>query len=456
MRLPIRAKSQAVLIGVGEYTDSAIHPIPAVNRNLTDLKAALTHPVNGGFSGQRCEVIHPSFADNLVARVAKFGDDVEDMFLVYYCGHAARAPDGDLILTLSDTTQEQLEYTGLRIGDLQKAIMASRAQIRVLILDCCFSGAALPAVLGDDDVDAIIDAARVEGAFILASSAANKTSNAPAGEPYTAFTGVMIDVLKNGISEGPETISLNDLYTALDWLLRAGSHPAPKRVNNGTASDVGLVRNSAFDPRAKEPKSAGPSYMTLYGQVGDKDAEPRARIIALEGIIDKAKKGNKDFLAALNIIAINQDLPLLFQINAIFYLGILGYSAAAVAGLKTITEKGSEEALQESRRILTLPPSTQEWLEQLQEDNWNAPIRSYQRWHMHLSDADLWGIHMARLMRAMEIDITTCVVAAEQLAKDLEDGELAVSMVRGLRRDRNLTDVERACLETALQRLAKP
>ncbi|MER7368604.1 caspase, EACC1-associated type [Nonomuraea wenchangensis] len=456
MRLPVREKSQAVLIGVGEYSDSAIHSIPAVDRNLIELRAALTHPINGGFSGERCEVLRPSFGDKPAARVARFGEDVEDIFLVYYCGHAARAPDGDLILTLSDTTQQQLEYTGLRIGDLQRAIMASRAQIRVLILDCCFSGAALPSILGDDDTDAIIDAARIEGALILASSAANRTSNAPVGEPYTAFSGVMIDILKNGISRGSETISLNDLYTTLDWRLRAEGHPAPKRLNNGTASDVGLVRNAAFNPRAKGPKNAGPSYMTLYGQVGDKDAEPRTRILALEGIVDKAKRGNADFLEALKIIAANRDLPLLFQVNAIFHLGVLGHGAAAIVGLKTITENGSEEALQESRRVLTLPAGTQDWLEQLKEDDWDAPIRAYQRWQMRLSDADLWGIHMARLMRAMEINVTTFIVAAEQLAKDLKDGELAVSMIRGLRRDRSLTDVERTYLDLAQQKLANP
>ncbi|WP_425565937.1 caspase, EACC1-associated type [Nonomuraea monospora] len=442
-----------MLMGVGEYDDPALLRIPAVSRNLNDLLAALTHPDNGGFDAERCEMISPRYADKPTARVADLGDDVRDMFLVYYCGHAERASDGELILTLADTTRKQLEYTGLRMSDLQKAIMMSRARIRVLILDCCFSGAALPSVLGNDDADAIINAARIEGAFILASSAANKTSNAPTGDRYTAFTGVLIEVLRDGIPEGPETISLNDLYTALDWKLRARNHPAPKRVNDGTASEIALVRNTAFDPRSKTPDTDGPKYMSLYSQVADADNEPRSRIIALEEITNKAKKGKEDFRTALNIIATNTDLPLLFQINAVYQLSLLGEVSAAVTGLKTMTENASAEALEDAHRALTLPSSTQEWLEQLKQDNWNAPFQRYQRWHMHLTDADLWGIHMARMMRAMRLDINACVAAVEQLANELKDTDLAISTVKGLRRDRNLTDIERRVLDDVLRKV---
>nr|WP_262379624.1 caspase family protein [Nonomuraea sp. PA05] len=440
-------------MGVGEYDDPTLPPIPAASRNLHDLQAAITHPDNGGFHVERCEIISPRYADKPTARVADLGDDARDMFLVYYCGHAERASDGELILTLADTTRKQLEYTGLRMSDLQRAIMTSRAQIRVLILDCCFSGAALPSVLGNDDADAIINAARIEGAFILTSSAANKTSNAPPGEQYTAFTGVMIEVLREGIPEGPETISLNDLYTALDWKLRARNHPAPKRVNNGTASEIALVRNNAFDPRAKAPDAGGPAYMSLYSQVADADNEPRSRIIALEEITDKAKKGKEDFRIALTIIATNTDLPLLFQINAIYQLSLLGEVPAAVAGLQTMTVNASAEALEEAHRTLTLPSSTQEWLEQLKQDNWNAPFQRYQRWHMHLTDADLWGIHMARMMRAMRLDINTCIAAVDQLANVLKDTDLAISTVKGLRRDGSFTHIEHEALDDFLRKL---
>ncbi|NUT38627.1 MAG: hypothetical protein HOV86_01465 [Thermoactinospora sp.] len=444
MRLPDPSRSRAVLLGVAEYADAAIEPIPAVERNLRDLK----HVLGESFTADNCEILRPEFADRPAAQVARLGKNAEDMFLVYYCGHAARGSDGELMLTLSDTVWEELEYTGLRIGELRKAIMESNARIRVLVLDCCFSGSAIHPVLDAGVSNAIIDAAGIEGAFILTSSAANLPSNAPAGRTYTTFTGAMLDILRNGIPGDSEFVSLNDLYKELDWKLRAGGNPAPKRLNNGTASDIALARNQAYD--GGTGRGPGLSYVAMYSQVADPDNEAGARIIALENLIDKAQKGTPGFKTALPVIARNADLPLLFRVNAIVYLARLGDSEAALESLVTITPEASPDLLDEAERVLALPERTSEWLEQLKGQRWEAPKLIFDKLHTQLSDSDLWGIHMARLLRALGLDVATCVVAARQLAGDLDDVELASSLVRGLRRDRSLSEEERSQLDEAL------
>ncbi|MBO3747813.1 hypothetical protein J5X84_17185 [Streptosporangiaceae bacterium NEAU-GS5] len=453
MRLPQRATSQAVLLGVGKYDDTALSAIPAVERNLRDLERVLTDPSNGGFAADRCVIQTPGFADRPAASVARIGRDVTDTFLVYYCGHATRVTDGELMLTLSDTSWEELEYSGLRISELRKAMMDSPAQVRVLILDCCFSGSAIPSILEGDSSDAIIEAAAIEGAFILTSSAANQPSNAPPGRPHTTFTGTMIDVLENGVVDGPELISLNDLYKALDWKLRAGHNPAPKRVHDGSASDIALVRNRAYDARTATRGDDGPPYMALYSQVADRENAPAGRIVALESIAGRAER-DADFRTALSVIAANVSLPVLFRVNAIVQLARLGDLRAAVDALKPMTEHASERAVRAASEVLTLPHNTSAWFRQLKRENWTAPPRFIGRLQDPLSDEDLWGIHMARLLRAMRLDVNACIAAARELAGELDDADLATSLIRGLARDRSLTEPEQDALGDAMEKLA--
>jgi uncharacterized caspase-like protein len=208
-RLPRPEKSSAVLIGVSEFKDPNLQGLPAVKRNLDDLEAAITDPSFGGFTAGRCQVVRePRNLSDLKA-VVRLADEAKDTFLVYYAGHGVLGRRGDLYLALGETEygagdKRLLGYGGAYpVQLLKETLVHCKAKLRVLILDCCFSGRALDGMQADpqgflDETDTL----DIDGTFTLASSAPNQVSIAPIGAAHTAFTGDLLSQNGSSLSSG--------------------------------------------------------------------------------------------------------------------------------------------------------------------------------------------------------------------------------------------------------------
>ncbi len=55
----------------------------------------------------------------------------------------------------------------------------------------------------------------ITGTYTLASAPPTAASLAPPGERYTAFTGALIEMLRDGEPSGPELLTLDVLYGEL-------------------------------------------------------------------------------------------------------------------------------------------------------------------------------------------------------------------------------------------------
>ena len=111
-----------------------------------------------------------------------------------------------LYLATSGTTYAGREFNGLPFEMIRKALSASRARKKLLIIDCCFSGRALIGlgIMGGGVRPYVQDAIdRVEGTFVITSAGENQPSIAPPDEEFTAFTGALIHCLEAGIAVRP-------------------------------------------------------------------------------------------------------------------------------------------------------------------------------------------------------------------------------------------------------------
>ena len=78
-------------------------------------------------------------------------------------------------------------YTTIQYGQVRDLLLDSRADRKIVILDCCYSGRALGQM--GNAAEKIATEASAEGTYVLAAAAENKAAIAPPGERFTAFTG---------------------------------------------------------------------------------------------------------------------------------------------------------------------------------------------------------------------------------------------------------------------------
>jgi tetratricopeptide (TPR) repeat protein len=247
MRLPISETSRAVLIGTSTYSaDSGFESLPTVAANLAEFETLLR---------TRTGLRHVTVALNPSGSVV-FGevletavDEAEDVLLFYFSGHGVTA-GGDLALTHTASRSSMPGLTTVRYSDIREGIRASRAKIKIVILDCCHSGKAFgTGTLAGDQDEALKDLAVIDGTYVLTATD-TKTKFAAASGPdgCTAFTGTLLRVLRAGAASSDEYMSMATVFPLLRTRLRAAGFPDPKASGRDTASEIALVRNARRIP----------------------------------------------------------------------------------------------------------------------------------------------------------------------------------------------------------------
>ncbi|MFF0161528.1 caspase domain-containing protein [Streptomyces sp. NPDC005263] len=248
-RLPDPDRSRAVLIGTGTHADgSGLPSLPAIGANLTDLRQVLTDPATGSLPVEHCiTAADPTTAGEVGALLARAATEATDLLFVYYGGHGLVDDRGRLHLALPRTDAADIRWTALPFETLREELLDSPAAIRVLVLDCCFSGRAIEAMTsGHSTVAGQID---VAGTYTLASTSANAVAYAPEGATHTAFTGALLAALR-----GPVELSLDDLFDEVRRDLAVRDMPRPQRRVVNNAGNLVLVRPP--DPTAPRPAPA--------------------------------------------------------------------------------------------------------------------------------------------------------------------------------------------------------
>ncbi|QTE02968.1 caspase, EACC1-associated type [Streptomyces cyanogenus] len=245
-RIPDGAASRAVLIGCSDFDDIDLPAIPAVKSNLADLRSALTHETYGILPPEHCRVLaDPADHRSVGMALAQAALDADDLLLVYYAGHGLLDEDGTLHLALSSTDPGHVGFTGVPADLVKRQLGRARARLRVLVLDCCFSGRAVAAMTEPGSLlSAQLD---VSGTYTLTSTTATAPSHAPPGQRHTAFTAALLDALNQA-----EPLTLDDIHQHIDTVLQGAGLPRPQRRSVNTAGGIALVRGPV-QPRGGPP-----------------------------------------------------------------------------------------------------------------------------------------------------------------------------------------------------------
>ncbi|SCG69497.1 caspase, EACC1-associated type [Micromonospora zamorensis] len=246
----------ALLLGTATYhVDRELAPLPSVHHDVAQLKTLLDGV--GEFDTVRSELDLP--AEHLRQVVEEFygarrGDDLA---LLYYSGHGVLHGDGQsLFLAATDTVSGSLHASALDTdGTLRHLLNDTKARQKVVVLDCCFSGAFTARNRFRGGVrEEPRRLKRQRGTFILTSSTHMKASKAQGPDRPSVFTEVLLEGLR-GAAEGPSDdgwITSNDLsrYT-LTEMARRRQH-TPVESSEGVTEPIKLATTPGSAAAARQ------------------------------------------------------------------------------------------------------------------------------------------------------------------------------------------------------------
>ncbi|MFJ8628878.1 caspase family protein [Kitasatospora sp. NPDC093550] len=242
---PDFATSRAILIGTGTYQRSGFQPLPAALNSLTAVRQVLTDPRLCGWPPDRITAIpDPSDIRELLPQLRELARETRGVLLLYYVGHGVILPRGQLCLTLTDTNPDHPDAGGLVYDRVREVFLDSPAKVKVVVLDCCYSGRAIEALAAGADP---AGAAHIRGAYILVASdrAAHVVPLSEQAEATTSFTGTLLELIREGMPGGPVWLTLGALYPHLRDRLRERALPPPNQLGTDSANLFAFTRNAA-------------------------------------------------------------------------------------------------------------------------------------------------------------------------------------------------------------------
>jgi hypothetical protein len=253
-RLPDPARSQAVLIGAGIVPAKlGLSRLPELRGQLTRLGSRLAGTVE-----QPATLANPRSVAKVHGAVRQAAAEATDLLLVYCAGYVRSDQEGRPRLILASTVPDELAATAVSLDKLTGYIVASRAAIKVLLLDCDGWTVALP------------------GTAILAGGRSRMPHR-----PSTAFTEALLAALDN-----PNPLSFAGLHRRVNKELVRRDQPKAQ----AKAADVALVRGLAGALRISDAVPDQPvSGQIQLGmdpvKVGRSQRRFIRRIAAVDGLV---------------------------------------------------------------------------------------------------------------------------------------------------------------------------
>ncbi|CCH27443.1 TCP-1/cpn60 chaperonin family protein [Actinosynnema sp. NPDC047251] len=206
----------ALLVATGEYQDVGLSRLRAPAQDVERLAALLEDPDVGGFTEVRVlrdaddDEIRRAVEDVLAAR------SPDDLVLVYFSCHGLTTPTRRLYFAAANTVRDRPAGSAVPRSFVHEQLEDCRAAGRILVLDCCFSGAFVEGFKAGDAP--VLDAST--GYVVLTASNAYEYAfeedtlslEAPRA---SLFTDVLIEGLASGSADldGDGWVDVNELFS---------------------------------------------------------------------------------------------------------------------------------------------------------------------------------------------------------------------------------------------------
>ncbi|MFF0586066.1 chaperonin GroEL [Streptomyces sp. NPDC003781] len=269
------SRRRALLIATGRYEDPRWNPLEAPLRDAGALAGVLRDPVIGGYEVTQV-LDQPAYS--IQRALQRFFTEAQrdDELLVYFSCHGIKDYDESLYFAGTDTLKEPdlLESYAVPADFVSRQLQRCRAERKVLLLDCCFSGAFRLGAKGDST--SIDLGGPFDGSGTVVISATDETQLAfelvpegTGGGPLSVFTSALVEGLRKGVADadGDGRVSVLDLFRYVSQeMRRAHARQTPKLwILDGVGSLV-VARRGQGGAWPSAPSPAGPDGRS-QGQV---------------------------------------------------------------------------------------------------------------------------------------------------------------------------------------------
>ncbi|RKZ93584.1 MAG: hypothetical protein DRR19_00715 [Candidatus Parabeggiatoa sp. nov. 1] len=262
--------TQAILIGASEFdfANEGFQNLPNVKSNLVEFRRLLIEMV-GIDKNQICMMLDRDNVTEITSEIIGIIPNVLDTIIVYYAGHGIYRSQ-NFYLATKKTRPEEPEYTGAmpskRLVDL--VIKKARVKNLIFIIDCCFSA------MAKEGVDS-----RGKNVFFMTAAPSNQAAKdeSPENAYYTAFTHELLVILKQGIKNAGEILTLQDIINHLNKQLTDKDLPEPQSSAHGSPDKLGICKNPAYQNISLTPGTSGVGKTGLMSQ-NDKDKSSETQL----------------------------------------------------------------------------------------------------------------------------------------------------------------------------------
>jgi len=235
----------ALLVATYDYQDAGLRRLTAPGHDAEALAGVLRHPEIAGFD----VTILINEPNHVVGRaIGEFYRNRRsgDLAFLYFTGHGLKDDHGDLYLAMTDTNLDNLLYTAVSAQHVDRSMESCMSRQKVLVLDCCYSGAFPAAYSSKADVEVhTLERFRGNGRVVLTASDATQYSfegNEISGRgTRSVFTRFLVKGLTTGKADLDRDgdICLDELYSYVhDCVIEEmpQQRPKKKRASRATLS----------------------------------------------------------------------------------------------------------------------------------------------------------------------------------------------------------------------------
>ncbi|KUN19868.1 hypothetical protein AQJ23_36090 [Streptomyces antibioticus] len=295
----------ALLVATYEHQDSGLRQLTAPAHDAESLASVLRDPDIAGFEvttliNQPHHRVGEAIGDFYRDRRR------DDLTLLYFTGHGLKDDSGRLYLAMTNTRRDSLLFTALPAEHIDQAMEGCPSRQKVLILDCCYSGAFPAGRLSKGD-PAVHTLERFQGHGRTVLTASDATQYSFEGDralgqaTQSVFTRYLVAGLRDGSADldGDGDITLDELYGYVhDRVVDEMPQQRPKKLDNVEGRIViarnvnwslpAHLRNALASPIATDRLSAldGLAHLRRIGN-------ERVRAVALEEMQRLAEDDSK-------------------------------------------------------------------------------------------------------------------------------------------------------------------
>lgn len=266
-------KKIALLIGVSEY-EPGLNPLPGAVNDVDAMQRVLANPEMGEFA-DIAVLKNPQRQDIEDAIYKLFANrSKDDLLLLYFSGHGIKDEIGRLYLSTRATRKDNgklVKPSAVTANFLNESIKDSQSQRKVIILDCCFSGAIATGMTVKDDGNVDIQQQLSgKGRAILTSSTSTQYSFEQEGSSLSIYTRYIVEGIEKGAADKDSDgyISVEELHEYASAKVQEASPamtPQFYRFDNG--DKILLAKSPKDDPKLKYRKEVNKIALEDEGEI---------------------------------------------------------------------------------------------------------------------------------------------------------------------------------------------